>query len=606
MSVLLDALKKAAEEKKKKAGEATEGVVSSEKKDNIKKPVLDEKTENVSSNVQVEPPSPVAKNELKNEVEEAPVSLKFNFDVKPSQTESDQSKTTTMEDNDVSPPAPLASKELEQDSALTTSINKNFDKATFVEELEKKASDAETDNSQAEPAFRIKQSVQEPKSFASDDLETRLAMMDETPAETVAPAEVSQVDIKSKEESLLALTEAEHKASEQDKEKKAVEGTKEKNSSLQGANDGNDWSLEQIPGYQNYNTTHSQQEKARVILPHFSQKKKHTPNRWRLYAMSSILIAAGFSYYAMFYFEKQSSKVDSDLQRYQAMNQPRALSIEPKEDKVVDKSADHKANDKLKEKEEVAKTSEPVNAKPAESKKQPTATKVAKLSEQVKEKSVRPRAEKPSMVTPTKPSNLKIASRAQISKVSIAYKAYQAGDWQKAKSFYQQAYEEEPKNIATLFGLGAVSVHQGEKNKALAYYQKILKLEPNNELAQKAILSIKSSETVGKETLEELKKLVEINPEDSAAAFALGNVYAKRKDWVAAQEYYFKAYQHQPNQSIYALNLAVSLDQLGEYRLAKQYYQEALAKSSPNSATFDLGSVKKRVLVLNQFLDKEK
>lgn len=198
-----------------------------------------------------------------------------------------------------------------------------------------------------------------------------------------------------------------------------------------------------------------------------------------------------------------------------------------------------------------------------------------------------------------------IVSREQESTVSMAFKAYQRSDWQTARRYYQQAYEEEPNSLPALFGLGAVAVQLGEQNKAVGYYQKVLVLEPGNQLAQKAILSIQSLENSNQQTIDELKSMEEASPDDPEITFALGNAYAKRKDWVTAQSYYFKAYQHNSSQPIYVLNLAVSLDHLGEYRLAKQYYDEALSKASGSSLAFNSDSIKKRLVVLNQFLSGE-
>ena len=55
-----------------------------------------------------------------------------------------------------------------------------------------------------------------------------------------------------------------------------------------------------------------------------------------------------------------------------------------------------------------------------------------------------------------------------------------------------------------------------------------------------------------------------------------GQPYAFRDDWPRAQQAYFRAHRLDGARPDYAYNLAVSLDHLGQYRLAVSFYTKAL------------------------------
>lgn len=578
MSVLLEALKKAAEEKKKQAGELNVEENAPQNKAPSRMETL--VSDKIDQNTSLEPP---AVEEYDVESSSKSIDAKSQAPIVPLvRTEKEAPLVVD------SLPKPLI---VEEDAtAQETNTNDFQDESQEQEEVSNVIDDSPVEDSNA---FRLEDSV-EAAPLTVDDLETRLAVSSIEAPEAASPEKVT---------GSMTLDETQATPSIEEK----VSETESFSENKETFQEENDWSLEQIPGYQNYGITKTQQEKTRLILPHFSQKKTQNPRKWRLYIMGSILIIVGFAYYAMLYFDQQASVIDKDMRHYQASDQLNSSFLVPSEKETLAEKKDAQPP------EPKAVVVGSPTAEQNEALKPKVINAVVDTKKVIKQKTTTiPKSEtaehhfKAKKIASTQTKNLKIVSQAQVSKVSLAYKAYQQNDWHKAEIYYQQAYKEEPENIAALFGLGAVSIQQGEKNRALAYYQQVLKLEPNNLLAQKAILGIKSVDNAGQQTLDDLKNMAEINQEDSTVAFALGNVYAKRKDWVSAQSYYFKAYQQQPSQAIYALNLAVSLDQLGEYRLAKQYYKEALVKSSVNSPWFDTESVKKRVLVLKHFLSREK
>lgn len=199
---------------------------------------------------------------------------------------------------------------------------------------------------------------------------------------------------------------------------------------------------------------------------------------------------------------------------------------------------------------------------------------------------------------------LKIISANIKTKEMLAYDAYQKGDYKTAKKLYQEAFIEDNNSVFALFGLGAIAVKEGEYLNARRYYQQILKLEPQNSQAKLALLSINAS--LGSQINFEQIMLAKIrkDPENAELKFALGNQFAQKGDWVAAQKQYFNAYSLDVSNAEYALNLAVSLDQLGQYSLAVDYYKKAILLSK-ESSSLDLSAIKARLDALNRFLGRD-
>jgi uncharacterized protein HemY len=89
--------------------------------------------------------------------------------------------------------------------------------------------------------------------------------------------------------------------------------------------------------------------------------------------------------------------------------------------------------------------------------------------------------------------------------------------------------------------------------------------------------------------------MIASQPDQPFLHFALGNVYAGQSRWPEAQRAYFKAYSGDPENPDYLFNLAVSLDQLHQGKLAMQYYNQAMAAASQRPAGFDKGQAANRL-----------
>ena len=92
-----------------------------------------------------------------------------------------------------------------------------------------------------------------------------------------------------------------------------------------------------------------------------------------------------------------------------------------------------------------------------------------------------------------------------------------------------------------------------------------------------------------------VKSMLAANPEANVLHFTLGNQYAQQGRWAEAQQAYFKAFAANPENPDFAFNLAVSLDQLRQGKLALEYYRKALSLAETRGAAFDPGALQKLV-----------
>ena len=170
--------------------------------------------------------------------------------------------------------------------------------------------------------------------------------------------------------------------------------------------------------------------------------------------------------------------------------------------------------------------------------------------------------------------------------VNSGYAAYQAGDIAKARTEYQQVLREEPANRDALLGLAAIEMRAQRYDLSQSYYQRILQADPRDPYAQAGLLALRSEQLDPVLAESRVKSLLAADREANVLYFTLGNQYAQQGRWAEAQQAYFKAFATDPDNADYAFNLAVSLDQLRQSKLALEYYRRALALAEKRSASF--------------------
>ena len=368
-----------------------------------------------------------------------------------------------------------------------------------------------------------------------------------------------------------------------------------------------DWSLANIPVYKQQVSPEQASTSGKILkgLEKSSSKAPSIRSKMLLLVLLIVLVFMGIVFYLMTYYEEQKVTAQQSLNRF---NLPAKSTTEvPKSDKGQ--------TDEVSESQDGQSTADLKNDTPIldadDTQTQQVITKFEfvpseppiKTVEVIKNnKPVKP-APKPAK---KENSSLVIDSKPNISNEQIAYEAYLNHDYSVAKLYYQKSLDENPKAFASLFGLGAIAVHEKENQKALEYYQRAEQIDPNHPKLQVALTALRAAAGNYEDWSEVLKSQINKNPQDATLYFSLGNLYVKRKDWVNAQENFFKALELAPDNMQFALNLAISLDHLGQYRLAIRYYQKALTLASERNPLPSSAQVKSRILAIQQFLRAEK
>jgi tetratricopeptide (TPR) repeat protein len=181
--------------------------------------------------------------------------------------------------------------------------------------------------------------------------------------------------------------------------------------------------------------------------------------------------------------------------------------------------------------------------------------------------------------------------------VSAGYDALKRGDSAAARKHYEAAVSADSTSLDAHLGLATAAARTGDAEVARRHYRRALELDPKNSSAVAGLAALSDfTRTDGLE--EQLRADITRHPQSAALHFTLGNLYASQARWNEAQAAYFEAYRYDPDSADLAYNLAVSLDHLGQARLAAEFYQRALAAAKTQAAQFDKGQVSRRIAEL--------
>lgn len=172
-----------------------------------------------------------------------------------------------------------------------------------------------------------------------------------------------------------------------------------------------------------------------------------------------------------------------------------------------------------------------------------------------------------------------------------AYLAYREGKLDLAQQLYRDALRLDGRNTDALLGLAAIAQQRGADSVAAHYYAKVLELDPRDAVANAGMSAL----TTDDNRESRLKILLNEQQDSPALHFALGNHFAAQERWGEAQRAYFDAFRLEPQNAALAFNLAVSLERLGQYELAAQYYQTSLQLDAVRSAGFDHARISRRI-----------
>lgn len=181
--------------------------------------------------------------------------------------------------------------------------------------------------------------------------------------------------------------------------------------------------------------------------------------------------------------------------------------------------------------------------------------------------------------------------------IARAYEAMRAGDLPRAHDLYRQVLVQDPQNIDALNALGVISLRTGRTDHAEKYFRGALTVSPKDATAVSQLLLLYSEgDMITAEA--RLLHLIAEQPNIAAAHFALGNLLSRQRRWSEAQQAFFQALTLDNNNPDVLYNLAVSLDQMRQSKLAQQYYEQAALASKERPASFDAAVAKNRADVI--------
>lgn len=221
---------------------------------------------------------------------------------------------------------------------------------------------------------------------------------------------------------------------------------------------------------------------------------------------------------------------------------------------------------------------EAVSAKPPASAKPPKRT-------------ARPAARAPQKARSKAPLQIEKQQESIDPLLTGAYLAYREGKFDQAQQLYREALKLDERNPDALLGLAAIAQRRGADGVATHYYAKVLELDPRDPVANAGMSALTTNGNIESR----LKFLLNEQPDSSPLHFALGNYYASQERWGEAQQAYFNALKLEPENAGLAYHLAISLEHLGQKKLAAMYYRNALQFDASHSEGFDHAIISQRL-----------
>lgn len=397
---------------------------------------------------------------------------------------------------------------------------------------------------------------------------------------------------------------------------------------LEADKDSFEWSLNALPGYSAASVDDSAPiDKNSILLTGAlttkPKVKKKNNSSWLL-VLVVVLIFIGIIVYGLTYYQKKNEQLENSMRKYelakiQTSLPKKQLPVAIGADGVLQKSKDSSSelgSSPIVMTADANQTSEVPSTNIASDKvvlpiaQNELATAVMNVSNKgvLKPKSTHSSTQKKAVYPTTKPIYHPILVKVDKTQIPLseAYRAYELGHLELSQQKFREVLILDPKNITAMIGLGGVAASSGQYYVAMDYYQQALNVEPNSLEVYEAITNISPNIELNAEWNDSLKNMAMIYPSSATLQFALGNLYSSSNDWLAAQESYFNAYALDMNNPDFTVNLAISLDQLGKYPLAGQYYTQALALVGSNKVNFNVSDIKARLVSIRQFLDQGK
>ena len=184
----------------------------------------------------------------------------------------------------------------------------------------------------------------------------------------------------------------------------------------------------------------------------------------------------------------------------------------------------------------------------------------------------------------------------QENRLNAAYRAYQAGDIGAARAGYAEVLQAYPDNRDAMLGLAACAVVEGDMKSAVSMYRRILRAYPQDVLSRAALIGLqedRQGEAV-------IREFLSRQPDEPYLHVVLGRLQAAQARWPEARRAFSNAQRIDPANPVYALNLAISLDRMGQGEEALEYYRATLKLVEQSASNLDIRPVIRRILALRQ------
>lgn len=179
--------------------------------------------------------------------------------------------------------------------------------------------------------------------------------------------------------------------------------------------------------------------------------------------------------------------------------------------------------------------------------------------------------------------------------VAAGYEELRSGNLAAAKRNYANAMAADPGSLDAILGLATVEARAGSRMDAALLYRRALDVDPRNPTALAGLAAL--ADSARPDAVEaQLRADLARTPDSSALRFTLGNTLAAQSRWHEAQAEFFEAHRLDPGSPEIMFNLAVSLDRLGQGRVAAGFYTRALdAVRGRSNPPFDTAAVRRRL-----------
>ena len=202
------------------------------------------------------------------------------------------------------------------------------------------------------------------------------------------------------------------------------------------------------------------------------------------------------------------------------------------------------------------------------------------------------------------PSALHVRLNPGADPLQEGYVALTEGRLEDAERKYLEVIDKSPHERDALLGLAVIAHRKLQIERASDFYQQVLREDPANATATAALINLSAQvDPVAAES--HLKQLLDQKQTSAELQHALGNVLARQKRWGEAQQAFFRAYSLEPGNAVYAYNLAVALDRLGQPAAALAYYEKLAQLTKPGNTAINRDIIQRRVQELQGSIAKQ-